>query len=213
MKSTFGDLTGRVFTDLTAVEFVERRKRTSMWLCRCVCGSEKVVARDKLIGGFTVSCGCRRYREGQPREMHGLSKTPEWRAWAAARQRCFNPSNKRFEYYGGRGISMCARWAESFQAFLEDMGARPGDTFSLDRIDADGNYEPTNCHWATLDYQKRNKRTCYVSFRGTQRILAELCEEHGVPLVLVRGRINRGWSVEDAISLPLQPGIRPYSDQ
>lgn len=213
MKSTFNDLSGKVFTDLTVIEYAGRRNRSAMWLCRCVCGTEKVVARNKLVGGGTVSCGCRRYREGQPREMHGRSNTPEWRAWSAAKQRCFSPSNKRFKYYGARGISMCHEWADSFEAFIGYMGERPGDGYSLDRIDPDGNYEPGNCQWATLDHQKKNRRVCYVSFEGQQRILSELCEERGVPRILVRARIRKGWTVEDAINLPPQPGIRPHSAQ
>lgn len=91
-------------------------------------------------------------------EAHNASKTSEYRAWCGIRQRCFNPANCRYEGYGGRGITVCDRWNQSFLAFFEDMGPRPSPNHSIDRIDNDGNYEPSNCRWATRSQQQRNKR-------------------------------------------------------
>lgn len=88
---------------------------------------------------------------------HGMTKTPEYRAWASMRQRCANPKSARYDNYGGRGISVCDRW-QSFEAFFADMGPRPTSEHSIDRIDNDGNYEPGNCHWATRSEQQQNKR-------------------------------------------------------
>ena len=196
------DISGKSFGDLTVKSYAGRKVRTALWLCVCVCGTEKIVARDKLVSGKTVSCGCKRYRKTQPAETHGLSKAPEWVAWSGAKGRCFNPKNKRFPYYGGRGITMCDRWRDDFEAFFSDMGARPSSRHSLDRIDTDGNYSPDNCQWSTLDYQKKNRRVCYVGFRGESVILSEIPRDSTVSLVLARARIARGWSAEDAVNVP-----------
>lgn len=202
------DISGQTFGDLTVKSYAGRRVRTALWLCRCVCGNEKTVARDKLVNGKTVSCGCKRYRKSQPAETHGLSKRPEWVAWSAAKGRCYNPKNKRFSYYGGRGITMCDRWRDDFETFFADMGPRPSPQHSLDRIDPNGDYSPENCQWSTLDYQKRNRRVCYVNFRGKSEILSELPRDSSVSLVLARSRIARGWSAEDAVSLPAGSSTR-----
>ena len=92
------------------------------------------------------------------RERHGKRKTPEYRAWVDMRLRCYHPERLDYVHYGGRGIEVCERWKDSFVAFYNDMGDRPTDTHSLDRIDNDGNYEPDNCRWGTKKHQSRNRR-------------------------------------------------------
>lgn len=129
-------------------------------------------------------------------KTHGLSriggeKTPEYRAWQAMISRCERPANKSFSDYGGRGIAVCARWRESFAAFLEDMGTRPSPKHSLDRHpDNNGNYEPGNCRWATAEEQQLNRRD---TIRIGGRLLREAANAAGLNFITVKGRIYRGW--------------------
>lgn len=136
-----------------------------MWECLCDCGQRTIVRSDHVRGGRTKSCGCLQ-REmadsiGQRSLKHGHARRKrhrsEYERWTAARQRCFNPNNPRYRDYGGRGITMCERWRNDFQAFFDDMGACPPG-LTLERKDNDGHYEPTNCIWASVAEQNRNKR-------------------------------------------------------
>lgn len=148
------DMTGQTFGRLTVLRFHEARNTNAYWWCRCECGNEKSVARVKLINNKTRSCGCLR-REGNARK-HGMSKSREYSSWLAMKDRCSRPEATRYERYGGRGIKICARWENSFENFLSDMGPRPENT-SLDRINPDGDYEPTNCRWADPVTQTNNR--------------------------------------------------------
>lgn len=158
----FKDISGHRFGRLTAISVHERRISSGntriFWKCLCDCGSEVIIVRMNLhsngIGG-SKSCGCLKLEKAT---SHGKTKTKEYRAWASMHQRCNNPKNKRYEGWGGRGITVCDRWT-SFECFLSDMGCRPSDEYSLDRINNDGNYEPSNCKWSTRSEQQLNKRT------------------------------------------------------
>ncbi|MEV8032248.1 hypothetical protein [Streptomyces sp. NPDC086182] len=129
---------------------------------RCDCGMEKVVFVDHL-GKSTHSCGC---LNREVCATHGMSRSPEWMAWQGMRQRCTNPKSLQWPNYGGRGIQVCDEWLNSFEAFLAEVGRRPTDGHSIDRIDTNGNYEPGNVRWATASQQQRNTRRCFVCRRG-----------------------------------------------
>lgn len=149
------DLTGEIISRLTVIKMVSppSDKRNSRWLCRCVCGKEITVQLGNLTNGHTKSCGCIRVKHGR-RRVGMRDRT--YQSWDHMVQRCTNPGNDAWKYYGELGVKVCQRWLK-FENFLEDMGVRPNDT-SLDRIDPWGNYEPKNCRWASREIQSYNKR-------------------------------------------------------
>lgn len=147
----FADLTGRRFGRLVALRRAENDSGgRTVWECRCDCGTIKCIRAAALTQGLTKSCGCLR---------HGKSKTRLYHIWANMIQRCENPKSNRFHLYGGRGVSVCKEWREDFMNFYS-WAIQNGytDTLSIDRIDADGNYEPSNCRWATMSEQNKNRR-------------------------------------------------------
>jgi len=153
-----------------------QRTRQGLWLCRCECGAERVISAQQLRLGNRRSCGCARdkklYRPADraPVTTHGMSKSREYRTYQGMRSRCLNRNHHAYPYYGGRGIIICTRWLASFDNFYADMGPRPERT-SLDRIDGDGNYEPSNCRWATsAEQNEKLQRRCVCCFRVLDRM-------------------------------------------
>lgn len=196
MKSWREDLTGQVFGLLTVMELVEVKRGHCKWRCLCSCGTEKYVWGYNLKRG-TVSCGCATKYGPQP--THGLSKTPEYGIWNAMRNRCYNPSSIRYHRYGGRGITICERWL-NFENFLADMGLRPSKTYSIDRINNDGNYEPSNCRWATPEEQASNTKSSKPI--GGYPSLSAAARASGLSVGIIRDRLDRGWSVERVLTPP-----------
>jgi hypothetical protein len=189
---------------------ITQGKGYRFWPVRCDCGMERNVRTDWLVDGRVKSCGCMQTSGlAGARTKHGLSGTPEYEAWFAMKARCFSLDDSQYANYGGRGITVCEAWNDSFAAFYLAMGPRPSADHSLDRRDNDGNYEPNNCRWATPTEQARNRRkTLKVSFNGQERVLAELCDQFGRSYHVVYQRIFRyGLSVDVALSRPIKKEI------
>lgn len=135
---------------------------------------------------------------------HGLSRSPEHCAWIRMKGRCYNPKNHGYKWYGGRGIKVCDRWINSFEAFLADMGPRPSKKHSLDRFpDVNGNYEPKNCRWATSREQQMNKRNNRrIECDGETKTISEWAEISGIPQSVIGRRLQNGFTVRYAIFAP-----------
>jgi hypothetical protein len=159
------DLVAQRFERWLVVGFSHIQSGKAYWLCRCDCGNERAVGGDRLRNGKAKSCGCLNIETASSRlRKHGHSayanagkSTREYNSWVSMKQRCYNPLSAKFKDYGARGIKVCDRWLHSFANFLADMGLRPVGT-TLDRIDSDGDYQPSNCRWATPLEQRHNRR-------------------------------------------------------
>lgn len=204
------DLSGRQFGRLTVLRLLDSKDGRRRWLCRCSCGGQAVPCSSHLLNGNSTSCGCvrrERIRElnlGTYKYALPAREFPEYHAWRAMRARCCNPNDAVYANYGGRGIRVCDRWDESFEAFWEDMGPRPSINHSLDRADNNSDYAPGNCRWTTAKQQTRNRRgNRLVAFDGLTLTLAEWSERTGLNRSTISERLERGWSVVDTLTVPL----------
>lgn len=205
------DLKGKIFGALTVIDVSHQKNRRTYWMCQCSCGNTKAFGRDKLTTGVAVSCGCLSNHSGRFKTKHGASNsakggrpTVEYSTWLGIKDRCNNPKNSKYARYGGRGIKMCDKWSESFQSFLDDVGKRPKNKSSIDRIDVNRGYEPGNVRWATqLEQMKNTSKNRIVYIGGVGKPVAEWCHINNLDPEVAYGRLARcRMSEEDAVTLP-----------
>lgn len=191
----FDDLIGKTFNNLTVIDHIGIIKKNRHWKCRCVCGNITIVYGGHLKNGRVKSCGC-------DRGDHNLATTSEYRSWYMMIWRCYNEKAKEFKHYGGRGIKVCDRWLNSVDNFVKDIGKKPSNRHSIDRIDNNGDYCPENCRWATKREQASNtRRNHLIEYDGETKTLMEWADLSKVSRNTFKRRIYRGWSIEDALKL------------
>jgi hypothetical protein len=154
----FGDRYNRLtIIEETKKHILPNGKKRRQFICKCDCGTIKTFVLNDLTNNKTKSCGCLNNRLKNGSTING-KRTNEYNIWNSMKQRCNNPNMSNYKYYGGRGIKVCDRWINSYNNFLEDMGMKPGPEYSIDRINNDGDYEPSNCKWSTASEQIKNRR-------------------------------------------------------
>ena len=206
------DLTGQRFGRLVAMKCVGRTNNgNAQWLCKCDCGGEKVVASWGLVSGRTQSCGCiKREQNAQMFTTHGESgkhKKRLYRIWVGMKNRCYKANDKdAFRKYGSKGIKVCDEWRTSYESFRDwAMSNGYRDDLSIDRIDPHGPYSPENCRWATDKEQQNNRSNNHIiTFCGISKTLAEWSELTGFTKSTIEHRLERGWSIADALQSPMR---------
>src|ERR1700685_582097 len=170
--------------------------------CICECGTQKSILKRTLRCGTSKSCGC--YRDIRTRETHtkhGKCETKAYWCWSKIIMRCHNPKDKRFKDYGAKGITVCDEWRSSFESFYRDMGDPPSKNHSIDRISSTGNYEITNCKWATPLEQSSHISTNRIFTIGNETThISEWCRRKNINLSTVRARLKKGMNIEEALN-------------
>jgi hypothetical protein len=215
------DLTGKKFGRLTALYDVGKNVRGRIWRCICECGTELDGVATYLKNGHKKSCGCLHADSaklaGLKTRTHGYTTvdkkwtSSEYAIWQSMKSRCINPKNASYKHYGGRGIVICEQWLK-FENFIQDMGNRPSAKHSLDRINTNGNYEPTNCRWADQMQQAQTRTNVRaITAFGETLTSAMWSRRTGIKAEAIRNRIDAGWSAEDALSTPIRASKRENS--
>lgn len=205
----FQDLTGRKYGKLTVISrSVNGNNGCTRWLCLCECGKEHTVNAGHLKSGGVKDCGCEKSKRTTLRNTkHGDAGSRLYNIWIKMRDRCNNPNNADWNLYGGRGISICDEWNESYLSF-KNWATSNGysETLSIDRIDVNGGYNPSNCRWATNIEQCNNtRRNKHYPYRGREITIREASQISGLEYGTIKARLKYGWSMEQAINTPLDP--------
>lgn len=204
----FIDLTGQKFGRLIVIEY----KQNGKWLCKCDCGNEKVVRGDSLKQGLTLSCGCLhknivKLTCKKNFLKHGMSKTRINNIWFNILSRCYNEKSNNYKNYGARGIKICKEWKENFVAFY-NWAIKNGyqDNLTIDRIDNNGNYEPSNCRWVSQKIQQNNKRNNHlITYKDKTYTLSKWAEIKNIKISTLAMRLNhQSWSIEKALTTPVK---------
>lgn len=208
-------LDGKRFGRWKVISEVNKRGKQRYWLCKCDCGTVKEVNGYSLISGATKSCGCLQIENSmKSARKHGMRKTRLYTVWIDMRDRCENEESPSYKWYGEKGVSVCPEWLgeHGFENFAKwayehgyDENARRGDC-TIDRIEANGNYEPSNCKWSdSIEQNNHRSSNRFIEYRGEIKTLANWCRELKLPYKTIHSRLNRyGWSIERAFNEPIK---------
>lgn len=190
------DLVGRKYGKLTILEKLDARyecanKKSTFWKCQCDCGKIAELPGRLMLSGNTKSCGCY-HREFKITHGKSRGKSRAYTSWADMKARCLNPNSEVYNYYGGRGILICDEWLK-FENFISDMGEPPTPTHTLDRKNTNGNYEPSNCRWATKEEQSNNtRRSLFVEYNNQRKTVAQWARIIKMPAHKLRAKYWKG---------------------
>lgn len=204
------DIAGQRFGRLLAISFSHLNKHSNaIWNCICDCGNYHQAKTADLISGATTSCGCRQKEmHAARRTRNGLSSHPLYQVYRGMISRCYDPSCEQYPRYGERGITVCARWLDSFDNFIADVGPKPSPEYSLDRIDNNLGYSPDNVRWATSFEQMNNTRANHpLTYNNQTFTITQWSRIVGIASQTIAKRLKAGWTVERALSEPISPRL------
>lgn len=213
MPSSTIDLSGKRFGRLTVLHRGEdairkNGRHSSTFVCQCDCGNVVQVRAACLKSGNTQSCGClQKEAVGNLRKSHGLSNSRLYRIWSQMKQRCEDENNRAYKYYGGKGVTVCDEWND-FSVFAQwALESGYDDTLTIDRVENSVGYEPKNCRWVTMLAQNNNKTDNHLlTYNGKTQNITQWANEVGICRATISRRIHLGWSVEEALTLPVIKG-------
>lgn len=199
----FENLQGKRFGKLVVLNREDNRKKSTMWECICDCGNKTITSASDLKSRKTQSCGCLKYESRN--FTHNLSHTRLYKIWMGMKQRCEKSYCHAYKWYGERGISVCSKWKENFQEFYDwSMNNGYADNLTIDRIDVNGNYEPSNCRWIPIGEQARNTRVSkYITYKEETKSVEEWSRITGIKHNTLLGRLRSGYSDEECLEVPL----------
>ena len=206
------NIIGDKYNKLLVLEEVEKQGNNRMFKCLCDCGNTTIVAMNNMRSGKIVSCGCHKLEQLLLRSTtHNQRHTHLYEVWKTLKQRCYNPKNSNYHNYGSRGIKVCQEWRNNFQAFydwsyangysIDNHNKDEKNKLTIDRIDVNGDYEPSNCRWVNRKEQANNMRhTKHITINGETKCIAEWCRVLGIHRWTYSNRIKRGMSPEEALT-------------
>jgi hypothetical protein len=210
------DISGHTYNGIKVISYSHTKVKT-YWNCVCHCGKKIKCRANSLRTGHVKSCGCtksdsiRKFKIKHGELCYGQTSTKEYSAWHRMIQRCVNPKSADYKRYGHRGIKVCNRWINSFQDFLKDMGRSPSKDHSIDRIDNNGNYEPSNCRWATHIEQINNRSsTVFVTYDGLTLPFSVFCKQNGLKYGTAKHWHTDGMSPDEMINRHRQHQGKPH---
>ena len=202
IMSVLIDLTGKRYGSLTVEKIaVDEPGKKKKWLCKCDCGNEIIVTSSNLVSGRTSSCKiCGKKRLSEKNKKHGMTSTKLYGVWNSIKTRCTNTNSKSYKDYGARGIRICEEWKESSNFFEWALANGYKNGLEIDRIDVNGNYEPSNCRWVAREQNSNNKRNNkYIEYNGETKTLAEWSRYFDVNYKNLSRNLIKGYSFDEAV--------------